>query len=122
NYISEIYENPSENINRCTFQISKYPVTNAQFQMFVDDPNGYSNLEWWNFLGDRLSHFHELEPPTVDFEKNPRTMISWYDSIAFCKWLSSISGQSIILPTQKQLSKIMSRDLHYIDNIEQIHT
>ena len=29
------------------YQISAYPVTNAQFQPFIDDAQGYYNNEWW---------------------------------------------------------------------------
>jgi len=31
------------------FQISKYPVTIAQYQLFLDDPSGYNNIAWWGY-------------------------------------------------------------------------
>ncbi len=31
-----------------TFSIAKYLVTYAQFQAFIDDPDGYTNADWWN--------------------------------------------------------------------------
>jgi formylglycine-generating enzyme required for sulfatase activity len=29
------------------FAIAKYPITNAQFQIFLEHPNGVSNQLWW---------------------------------------------------------------------------
>ena len=29
------------------FRIAKYPVTNLQFQAFIDAEDGYRNQEWW---------------------------------------------------------------------------
>ena len=29
------------------FRIAKYPVTNVQFQAFIDAEDGYQNAEWW---------------------------------------------------------------------------
>ena len=29
------------------FRIAKYPVTNVQFQAFIDAEDGYRNTEWW---------------------------------------------------------------------------
>jgi hypothetical protein len=31
------------------FFIAKYPITNAQFQEFIDARDGYSRTHWWNF-------------------------------------------------------------------------
>ena len=31
------------------FAIAKYLITNAQFERFVVDPNGYPNQGWWEY-------------------------------------------------------------------------
>jgi formylglycine-generating enzyme required for sulfatase activity len=31
------------------FAIAKYPITNAQFQVFVDAPDGYRDPKWWGY-------------------------------------------------------------------------
>src|SRR5262249_23610083 len=36
------------------FAISKYPVTNAQFQAFIDD-GGYEDDRWWQNLEQRMT-------------------------------------------------------------------
>ena len=42
------------------FWMAKYPVTNGQFQVFVDDREGYSNAAWWDYsehaMDWRLEH------------------------------------------------------------------
>ncbi|MGF1644214.1 MAG: trypsin-like peptidase domain-containing protein, partial [Thiotrichales bacterium] len=53
------------------FQIARYPITNAQFQAFVDDPCGHVNLEWWRgFESQRRepdkSHWPEANHPKTE--------------------------------------------------------
>ena len=33
-----------------SFHIAKYPVTYKQFQAFIDAPDGFSNIKWWDGL------------------------------------------------------------------------
>ncbi len=84
------------------FQIGKYPITNAQFQVFLDDPEGYANPEWWRFS----QHAHSWrianpEPKPSQFKGNerPREMVNWYDAMAFCNWLGARLGYKVTLPT-----------------------
>ena len=73
------------------FAIAKYPITNAQYQRFLDDPNGYANLHWWAYSSAaaqwRNDH-PEPKPTAFDGAELPRTRVSWFDSLAFCHWLS----------------------------------
>jgi formylglycine-generating enzyme required for sulfatase activity len=68
------------------FYIAQYPITYRQFQAFVDDPAGYANAEWW----DGLSLQHD-EPSEAfhPFDNYPRDNVSWYDAVAFCRWLTT---------------------------------
>ncbi|MBZ0286731.1 MAG: SUMF1/EgtB/PvdO family nonheme iron enzyme, partial [Anaerolineae bacterium] len=87
------------------FNIAKYPVTNAQYQIFLNDKTGYANSSWWQFSPEaytwRLKH---PTPPPSRFkgDERPREMISWYDALAFCNWLSAHLGARITLPTAAQ--------------------
>lgn len=74
------------------FAMAKYPITNAQFQKFLDDPAGYANAQWWEY-SPQASQWHKDHPnprPTA-FEGTdlPRTRVSWFESIAFCNWLTA---------------------------------
>jgi formylglycine-generating enzyme required for sulfatase activity len=67
------------------FYIARYPITNSQFQAFVDDPGGYANPAWWEGLS--LQH-PEPGTPQNPLPNHPRDTVSWYDGVAFCRWLT----------------------------------
>jgi formylglycine-generating enzyme required for sulfatase activity len=73
------------------FLISRYPITNAQFQTFVDDPNGYRNDAWWTPEG--LEWRGDATGPrrfggVFDLPNHPVVVVTWYDAVAFCRWLT----------------------------------
>lgn len=41
------------------FRMAKYPVTNRQFQRFVDD-GGYEHDDWWEGIQKPVLSCHEL--------------------------------------------------------------
>jgi hypothetical protein len=82
------------------FEIAKYPVTLMQFQAFLDDPEGFSHPAWWRDLAADKKHKRAPDTPTFRLSNNPRDSVSWYDAIAFCRWLSQKSGEKIRLPTE----------------------
>ncbi|RMF78466.1 MAG: TIR domain-containing protein [Chloroflexi bacterium] len=87
------------------FQISKYLITNSQYEVFVDDPEGYKNLDWWNFSAESVSWFEQNPEPSESIFKGddrPREMVNWYACIAFCNWLSNRTGLKIMLPNDLQ--------------------
>lgn len=72
------------------FAIAKYPITYSQFQLFIDD-GGFTDDRWWEGLADRPDGPGEQAWKIND---HPREQVSWYDSIAFCRWLSWKLGGS----------------------------
>jgi hypothetical protein len=70
------------------FQISRYPVTYRQFQAFINDPEGFYDRRWWEGL--TIPNGHNSAPGNQQFKvwNHPRENVSWYDAIAFCRWLS----------------------------------
>jgi hypothetical protein len=79
------------------FRIAKYPVTYVQFQAFIDD-GGYQDERWWQQLIRPLSPGKQ----TFNFTNRPRENLSWYDAMAFCKWLSNKLGYEVRLPTEQE--------------------
>ncbi len=89
------------------FAIAKYPVTNAQFAVFIS-AGGYNQQKWWTKDGwqERLNEdwqqprfWNEAEFNKPDY---PVVGVSWYEVIAFCQWLSELSAENITLPTEQQ--------------------
>ena len=78
-----------------SFAISKYPITNAQYQVFVDD-GGYTE-KWqrcWTTAGWQWRAENETDRSTTDMAaafdlpNHPVVGVSWYEAVAFCNWLS----------------------------------
>lgn len=90
-----------------TYWISKYPITNSQFAEFMK-AGGYEQKKWWTEAGWRKKEDGNWDQPEYwqsskrDDRKMPVIHISWYESIAFCLWLSNVTGESITLPTEAQ--------------------
>ncbi len=80
------------------FYIARYPVTHAQFQVFID-AGGYQEDRWWQGLHQRIE-----APMTPSWtEPNaPRETVSWFEAVAFCRWLSAQLGYGVSLPTEQQ--------------------
>ena len=75
-----------------SFAIAKYPITNAQYQCFIDAPNGQSNPQWWTYSAEASRWWQDRPRPkqTAFAGTNvSRTRVSWFDMMAFCAWLSS---------------------------------
>jgi hypothetical protein len=79
------------------FKIARYPVTNIQFQAFVDAEDGYGNEKWWADLERRTD---SPEPPYWSEANHPRENVTWYEAVAFCRWLSARLGYDVHLPTE----------------------
>jgi formylglycine-generating enzyme required for sulfatase activity len=87
------------------FEISKYPITNAQFQAFVD-AGGYEIRRFWLEQGWVLKEERNWTKP-VGWRKgtkldHPVVGLSWFEAKAFCVWLTNETGASIELPTGPQ--------------------
>ena len=79
------------------FAISKYPITNEQFQRFMSAEDGYSRDRWWDGLALDREHREQSEPSRWSEADHPRERVSWYEAMAFCRWLSHHAGGSIEL-------------------------
>jgi formylglycine-generating enzyme required for sulfatase activity len=78
------------------FKIAKYPVTNAQYDAFIQD-KGYKQPLWWHDLGQaggspRASDWRDPDAPKLE--------VTWYEAVAFCRWLSDQIGLDVRLPTE----------------------
>lgn len=81
------------------FYLARYPITNAQFQSFLDAKDGYPNPRWWAGL-DAVAQ--TPEPPCWPEANHPCERVSWFEAMAFCAWLSRQLGYTVSLPTEWQ--------------------
>jgi formylglycine-generating enzyme required for sulfatase activity len=92
------------------YRIGKYPVTYAQFQAFIDAPDGFHAPRWWEGLSANDAHKAEPGKQAFKYANHPRENVSWYDAMAFCRWLTAqyraagVIGQNevIRLPTEQE--------------------
>lgn len=70
------------------YWIGRYPVTVAQWKVFVKESGYKSNTQ-------------SLQDP----EKHPVRYVNWDDTLAYCKWLSEKSGLPVTLPSEAEWEK-----------------
>jgi hypothetical protein len=78
------------------FYIARYPVTWAQYRVFLDAEDGHADLRWW--AGLRRRPEYQREAHTVD--NHPAQEVSWFDAAAYCRWLSEKLCYDVRLPTE----------------------
>lgn len=87
------------------FQMSRYPVTNAQYKLFLEDAHGYCNQHWWSY-SPYAQEWRRLNPqPGVSQfqgDDRPRENVTWYEAVAFSCWLGEKLGLRLALPTRQQ--------------------
>ena len=95
------------------FVMSKYPVTNAQFDIFVKAQDGYKNPRWWSSSEHAKRWFASGEgqaEPLFKGETQPRENVNWYEALAFANWLSNMLKMKITLPTVAQWQRAAKGD------------
>ncbi len=99
-------ETPQHRYKLAAFEISKYPITNTQYDAFVQD-GGYTakwNQCWtqagWQWKGERSGP--DRHGGVLDLPNHPVVMVTWYEAVAFCNWLSQKLERAVALPSEAQ--------------------
>lgn len=98
-------EQPVQQVHVDGFWISKYPVTNAEYHEFLaarrKRPVPYEKYAWAQpYNWDKETRRY---PP--DKAQHPVVLVSWFDAVAYCKWLSKELNADVWLPTEAQWEK-----------------
>jgi len=89
------------------FEIGRTEVTRGQFRAFIEATSYVTEAEkeGWGWTRSDWRDWHpELDiswrnPGFSQTDDHPATCVSWYDAMAFCRWLSHETGQTIRLPS-----------------------
>lgn len=97
-----------------TFCIALYPVTVSQFGLFIQD-GGYAREGLWTREGWRWREDRQRTgPEEYDFAfqtpNHPRVGVTWYEAMAFCKWLdATFTPQELKLPDKAWKVRLPSK-------------
>ena len=91
---------------RQPYRISRYPITVAQYQAFID-AQGYDREDLWTQSGWQWRRQKRVSGPRQFAEvfqtpNHPQVGVSWYEATAFCTWLSRELGQPVRLPSEAE--------------------
>ncbi len=80
------------------FKITRYPITVAQYRAFIEAEDGWPDPVWW---GNDL--YRDAGGNTYEFGRfgnHPAVYVSWFDAVAFCRWISRRLGTEVRLPDE----------------------
>ncbi len=96
--ISE-HETPRHQVILKSYHIGHTPVTNRQYAEFIKRVPDQQDPKGWF-----------LRKPPADRLDHPVTEVSWYDAMAYCAWLSEMSGRPYRLPSEAEWEKAARGD------------
>jgi formylglycine-generating enzyme required for sulfatase activity len=79
-------ERPVHQVWVDAFELAVYPVTRAEYRVFLEATHHEAPREW------------EIQPPALDV---PVVGVSWFDCRAYCAWRAA-AGESLRLPTEAE--------------------
>lgn len=84
---------PSKEVVLGDYYISKYPITNEQYQKYLFDTQAAPPSHWKGLMYPRNTQNH----PVVN--------ITWYDAEMFCRWMTGRLERPVRLPTEAEWEK-----------------
>jgi formylglycine-generating enzyme required for sulfatase activity len=82
----ELYEFKFGKFEVKPFYVAQYQVTYSQYQAFVEARDGFDDDRWWDGIPENYKK-QSLKDPRNRNTNNPRDSVSWYQCVAFVRWL-----------------------------------
>lgn len=100
------------------FKIAAFPVTHKQFQAFIDSGE-FNDARWWRKMPETCQP-DEMAEQDNPFYTHPRDSVSWYQAVAFARWLNAkyqeIESLAITLEAAKRQDETINDSLNRSNN------
>lgn len=90
------------------FLLARYPVTNAQFRLFIED-GGYQRSKYWTPAGwewrcrtEENGELTSVYDAQWGVANRPVVNITWHEAYAYANWLREKTGQPFRLPSEAE--------------------
>ena len=103
-------EHPQHKVYLSEYWIGKTEVTNAQYKAFIK-AGGYQQRKYWTYDGWKWKEEYNMTQPFYWYDEEwnkphyPVVAVSWYEAVAFTRWLSEEGGLNVRLPTEAEWEK-----------------
>jgi formylglycine-generating enzyme required for sulfatase activity len=91
-------EQPQHTLYLPDYALARTPVTNAQYAVFLRTAR-YRPPPHWKLL------FWRWRRPPIGRQDYPVINVSWHDALAYCRWLSAVTGKPYCLPSEAEWEK-----------------
>ncbi len=104
------YERPVHEVRIKDFKLGKYPVTNAQFALFLQ-AYGSDEVKEGEYQGIKICFMKtvwamqkagESWVPALGYEHYPVQYVTWYGAVLYCQWLTENTGGRYRLPSEAE--------------------
>jgi formylglycine-generating enzyme required for sulfatase activity len=108
-------EKPQHRVELPSYRIGLYPVTNAQYRLFVEG-DGYEHSRYWIEEGwvwrseNGIVAPEFWDEPMWNSPNRPVVGVSWYEVLAFANWLTAQLEMPVQLPTEAEWEKAARGD------------
>jgi len=88
-------ESPQHSVHLPDFYIGIHPITNEEFAQFI----------WQTGRAADAALLWRGNEPADEQMQHPVTGVTWYEALAYCEWLTELSGRQYMLPSEAQWEK-----------------